>query len=357
MNVLLYLRRLDLQSGAGQLVRMQANGLKKAGARVRIRCRHGAIKFFLGSGLPVKPVSKSGVRALNDVRDHIIVDNGMQLSRANVSFVHSLMTEAIAYLQRDDLDGEVEREAAYFGELSADTTIVANSNLVKEALVKHFGLTAQRIVVHHPGFRSQVFASQRAAELRGRAREALQIGASTPVVGFVTSGDFHMRGLDLFLASAEQIAAARPEVRFLVVGSRRLPAWAASHPLIASGRLAYRPKNRRPEFWMAALDIFLYAARFEAFGMVISEAQALGIPVVTSRRVGAAECLPEAYARWLLDAPDSAELAAKTLALLGDEQARVDLAQAGIDSVRKLDQQHYMDATVGTILAQNRRVR
>ena len=108
---------------------------------------------------------------------------------------------------------------------------------------------------------------------------------------------------------------------------------------------------------MAALDIFLYAARFEAFGMVISEAQALGIPVVTSRRVGVAECLPEVYARWLIDAPDSAELAAKTLALLGDEQARVNLAQAGIDSVRKLDQQQYMDATVATILAQNRRVR
>ena len=357
MNVLLYRRRLDLHSGAGQLVRMQATGLIKAGARVRIRCRRGAVKFFLGTGLPVKPVSKAGVRALNDVRDHIIVDNGMQLSRANVSFVHSLLTEAIAYLQRDDLDGAVEREAAFFGDLSDDTTIVANSNLIKKALVKHFGLSAQRIVVHHPGFRSQVFEPQRAAQLRERARDALRISDSTPVVGFVTSGDFHMRGLDLFLASAEQIAAARPEVRFLVVGSRRLPSWAATHPLIASGRLAYRPKNRRPELWMAALDIFLYAARFEAFGMVISEAQALGIPVVTSRRVGAAECLPREYARWLLDAPDSTELAAKTLALLGDEHERVNLAQAGIDSVRNFAQQHYVDATVATILAQNRRVR
>ena len=180
MNVLLYLRRLDLHSGAGQLVRKQATGLMKAGARVRIRCRHGAIKFFLGTGLPVRPVSKAGVRALNDVRAHIIVDNGMQHSGANVSFVHSLMTEAITYLQRDDLDGEVEREAAYFGDLSGDTTIVANSNLVKRALVEHFGLMEQRIVVHYPGFRSQVFASKHALRLRGRARAALQNGASTP---------------------------------------------------------------------------------------------------------------------------------------------------------------------------------
>ena len=357
MNVLLYLRRLDLYSGAGQLVRMQATGLLKAGAKVRIRCQHGAVKFFIGTGLPVRPVSKAGARALNKARDHIIVDNGMQLSRANVSFVHSLVTEASVYLQRDDLDREIEREAAYFGDLSVDTTIVANSNLVKKALVEHFGLNAQRIVVHYPGFQSKKFASKRVAELRQRAREALQIDADTPVVGFITSGDFHLRGLDLFLASANRIAAARPEVHFLVVGSRRLPAWAVTHPLIASGRLAYRPKNRRPELWMAALDIFLYAARFEAFGMVISEAQALGIPVVTSRRVGAAECLPKEYARWLLDVPDSAELAAKTLALLGDEQACQSLARAGLKSVRDFDQQHYMDATVATISAQNRRLK
>ena len=101
---------------------------------------------------------------------------------------------------------------------------------------------------------------------------------------------------------------------------------------------------------MAALDIFLYAARFEEFGMVISEAQALGIPIVTSRRVGAAECLPREYEQWLLDAPDSAELAAKTLALLGDEQARQSLTRAGLRSIRDFDQQHYMDATVATIL-------
>ena len=182
MNVLLYLRRLDLYSGAGQLVRMQATGLLKAGAKVRIRCQRGAVQFFIGTGLPVRPVSKAGARALNKARDHIIVDNGMQLSRANVSFVHSLVTEASVYLQRDDLDREIEREAAYFGDLSVDTTIVANSNLVKKALVEHFGLNAQRIVVHYPGFQSKKFASKRVAELRQRARETLQIGADTPVV-------------------------------------------------------------------------------------------------------------------------------------------------------------------------------
>ena len=38
--------------------------------------------------------------------------------------------------------------------------------------------------------------------------------------------------------------------------------------------------------------------------MVLAEAQAMGVPVLTSRLVGASECLPDAYASWLLDRPE-----------------------------------------------------
>ena len=74
----------------------------------------------------------------------------------------------------------------------------------------------------------------------------------------------------------------------------------------ARGVVRYRPKSRHPEPWFAALDLFLYPARFEEFGMVLAEAQAMGVPVLTSRRVGASECLPSAYAPWLLDGPEPA---------------------------------------------------
>ena len=105
---------------------------------------------------------------------------------------------------------------------------------------------------------------------------------------------------------------------------------------------------------MAALDIFLYAARFEAFGMVISEAQALGIPVLTSRRVGASECLPSDYAPWLIEKPDSNEFAANVLTLLADKGARRRLISAGIERVCAFDQHHYVRETIATIMDQKR---
>ena len=352
MKVLLYRRRLDVRSGAGQLVRMQADGLRSAGVRVHIACQRGSLKFFFRTGWPVRPLSQSGVQALNGLSNHVVVDHEMQLPGADLVFVHSLESELDH--TRDGWSEKVAREAAFFKALTPTTPIVANSQLIKAALIRHFDMNAERILVHYPGFQSGKFEASETATLLRTARHTLKLDDSIPLVGFVTSGDFHTRGLDTFLSSAEQIAQVRPDVNFLVVGSKRLPDWAAAHPLTAAGRVHYRPKSGKPELWLAALDIFLYAARFEAFGMVISEAQALGIPVLTSRRVGASECLPSDYAPWLVEKPDSNEFAANVLTLLADKGARRRLISAGIERVGAFDQHHYVHETIATIVDQKR---
>jgi UDP-glucose:(heptosyl)LPS alpha-1,3-glucosyltransferase len=224
---------------------------------------------------------------------------------------------------------------------------------MKSALIEHYAIDPGRVRVHYPGYRADAFAASRTAMLRMEARRKLGLDGATPLVGFVTSGDFQTRGIDIFLAAAERIRAAEPETKFLVVGSKRLPASAQRHPLVAAGHVLYRPKSGRPELWMSALDVFLYPSRFDAFGIVIAEAQALGIPVLTSRRAGAAECLPEDYAPWLSDTPDDDVLAAHTLQLLADTDLRRSLAAAGIASVTRFSRERYVTECVATILAQN----
>jgi glycosyltransferase involved in cell wall biosynthesis len=88
--------------------------------------------------------------------------------------------------------------------------------------------------------------------------------------------------------------------------------------------------------------------------MVVAEAQALGVPVLTSRRVGAAECLPSEYAPWLIDEPAADAFAANAIALLGNARERARLSAAGIRSVAAYDDHGYVDATVATILGQKR---
>jgi glycosyltransferase involved in cell wall biosynthesis len=348
VKVLLYRRSLSLTSGAGQLIRRQAEGLKAAGEPVCVACQRGAVRFFLRTRLPVKRLRPRDLDVPRGPARHFLVDHEMQAAGAGIVFVHNLLSEACRHLPRAEWRDAAAREARFFARLPAGTPVVANSELVRSALMEHFGLAAERIEVHRPGYDSGRFNLQRAAALRARARSALGLDEAVPLTGLITSGDFAKRGLDLFLAAAEEIAAARPDARFLVAGSRRLPEWAAGHPLLVAGRARYEPKTYRPEKWMAALDLFLYPAHFEEFGIVVAEALAMGVPVLTSRRVGAAEVLPAAYAPWLADAPDSADFAAKALALLDSAAQRRGLAAAGIEAPPP-DHAGYVAATLETI--------
>jgi glycosyltransferase involved in cell wall biosynthesis len=212
-------------------------------------------------------------------------------------------------------------------------------------------------MVLYPGFDSRRYTPQRAVELRTAARRALGVAPGAPLVGFVTSGDFAKRGLDLFLDCAARIASARPDARFLIVGSKRLPDEARVHALMRAGVVCYRPKSRGPERWFAALDLFLYAARFEEFGMVVAEAQAMGVPVLTSRRVGASECMPADYAPWLLDEPEPQVMAERAIALLGDAAVRARLAGAAAVTVTAFDARAYVEGTRRLIGAQKRRLK
>jgi glycosyltransferase involved in cell wall biosynthesis len=143
----------------------------------------------------------------------------------------------------------------------------------------------------------------------------------------------------------------------LVVGSKRLPDKLRRHELVVRGVVQHRPKGVGPERWLAALDLFLYPARFEEYGLVLAEAQALGVPVLTTRLVGASECLPQCYAPWLLDRPDPALLAAHALALLGDDALRGMLAATAAVSIRSFDDMAYVRGTLRLIEAQKRRLK
>ncbi|HEX5421125.1 MAG TPA: glycosyltransferase family 4 protein [Gammaproteobacteria bacterium] len=350
MTVLLCRPTLSLRSGTGPLMRLQAEALRAAGERVELHCRRGALKFFLETRLLVRRASPARLRQRAALPGCLLVDHGMRLPEADMVFVHNLFSEAVLHLPRDDWRAAAGEEAAFFDELDAQASIVANSELVRRGLVERFGLEAGRIVVERPGFDGARFNRESAGTLRTRGRAALGIDDSTPLVGFVTSGDFGKRGLDVFLQAAEHIADVRPNARFFVVGSTRLPDLAARHPFVSNGRLLYRPKGPRPEPWFAALDVFLYPARFEEFGLVVTEALALGVPVLSSRRVGAVECLPAAYEPWVLEAPEARAFAERALSLLADAELRRGLGEAGAASAASWEAKRYADATTALML-------
>jgi glycosyltransferase involved in cell wall biosynthesis len=73
---------------------------------------------------------------------------------------------------------------------------------------------------------------------------------------------------------------------------------------------------------MRAVDAFIFPSRFEPFGLVLLEASACGLPVVTSRAAGACESLAGEGMIVLDDADDVDGLAAALRMLSSDAALR-----------------------------------
>jgi glycosyltransferase involved in cell wall biosynthesis len=349
MRSIVYRRSLSFTSGAGQLMAMQVRAMRAAGIDTQLACQRGALRFWMRAGLRARRVPEANLRILAGSPDLLVIDHGMELPDAQFVFAHNLMAEARNYLSRPDIDAAAEREQAFFSNLNRNAVVVANSELVRDAITKHYDWPADQLRVCYPGFRTDAFASDRRAQLRAQARRELGLDEATPLVGFVTSGDLHKRGLGVFIDTAVEMLAERPDLRFLITGSKTLPDWMRQHTLLTRGQLLHRPRSRVPERWMSALDVFLYPARFEEFGMVVMEACALGVPLITSRRVGASECLPDEFAPWLCATPEPRALAHLGLRLLGDRQARAALSQAGSATARAFSGASYGERSVSII--------
>ncbi len=357
MRVVLYRRSLGLGSGAAQLMLMQARGLRAAGVAVDIGGERGRLRLMLRSGRYVTRLSAAEAANLAASRQALVVDHDCAVRSAAVVFVHNLAAALAEYLPDAVDPAALGRDQAFFTGLPADTPIVANSALVRAGLEKHHAIPSSHTRVLHPGFDTARFTPASRERWRDPVRRSLDCPPEAPLIGLITSGFFVKRGIGLFLEAAERILSSHRDARFVLVGSRRLPSEIENHALLRSGALAWLPKGRRPEKFFAALDVMLYPAVYEEYGMVVAEAQAMGVPVVVSPRVGAAETLPDAYRNWGLPEVDAGSFAAKCLELLDDRMLAESLSAAALATIQNFSDGRYATASADLIVAQKERLK
>lgn len=210
--------------------------------------------------------------------------------------------------------------------------MIANSRLMKDDVMARFGIPQDRIAVIHPGHDPRRFRPDDRAKLGAPLREALGVRGGELLIGLITSGDFEKRGVALFLTALARLdQETQTKIRVLVMGKeRRLDRYRdlARHTGLGE-RIRFVEPDESIEQYYHALDVYVHPALFEEFGQSVQEAMACGVPVVTSRRVGATELYgPEADA-FVLDAPDADALAAAMTRFVGDSALRRHVAEIG----------------------------
>jgi glycosyltransferase involved in cell wall biosynthesis len=164
------------------------------------------------------------------------------------------------------------------------------------------------------------------------------------------------KGQDVFVKAADEIARARANVRFVVVGGSEFglePEYAeelrrlADTPALA-GRFVFTGFRNDVPRLMAACDVVCHTSRVqEPFGLVVIEAMAVGRPVIATAGGGPSEIIASDAEGVLVPADDPGALVRAALSLIDDPERRRRVGDKALERVRA---QFSIDVMASTLI-------
>jgi UDP-glucose:(heptosyl)LPS alpha-1,3-glucosyltransferase len=179
------------------------------------------------------------------------------------------------------------------------------------------GVPPERIRIIYNGVDGARFSPARCAGQRAAMRRRLGVGPEA-VLALLVAHNFRLKGLATLLRAMARLAAQGLPLRLVVVGGRRLDPWrqrVCRLGLQQHVTFVGRVDDVVPYY--AAADFYVHPTFYDSCSLVVLEAAACGLPVLTSRYNGAAELFQEGRDVVLVSDPaDPAELAGAMRGLL-----------------------------------------
>ena len=338
MKIALIHKRLDLNGGTERDLFQTAEGLRALGHEVHLFCSEYGVRppeGIIAHHVPVVPFGRTfrlwsfawfGRRAISQANYDVAIGFG-RLPRQDVLRCGGGTHRG--FLRRLGREGGAQRRLWQMGSFyhrsllaierrqynsTGSRTIVAVSEQVKRDIIANYSVPAEKIVVLYNGVDTKRFHPAKRGEVRDQLRNRWKIPFDAPLVLFVGSG-FRRKGLDSLLAAWKSPKLDR--VFLLIVGAdARLRSYQARAEVVAPGRIIFAGRQEDVENYYAAADVVALPSLQEAFGNVVLEALASGLPVLVSRDVGAGEIIHGPLAAGRVDAATPEALENKLLFLL-----------------------------------------
>jgi len=213
--------------------------------------------------------------------------------------------------------------------------VIANSNRVREEIVRRFGLPSEKIRVVHNGVDIARFPPDRKADARVRFRQRFGMPDGETVFLFVGSG-FARKGVGTIARAARLLAERGCEAFRVVLVGKGDPSTFVRSAGPASDRLLFTGPVAGADDLFLGADAFVFPTVYEPFSNACLEAMAAGLPVVTTTVNGASEILREGVSGFLLEDPfDAAALGNRMEKLLSS-----DLRQRMGEQARRIAEAH-----------------
>jgi UDP-glucose:(heptosyl)LPS alpha-1,3-glucosyltransferase len=182
-------------------------------------------------------------------------------------------------------------ETLFRGE--AARAVIANSRMVKDEIVRHFGYPEERIHVIYNGV-PPALSEEESARARQEIRAELSLSEWDYVVLFAGSG-WDRKGLKYAIKAMNEAALSKPLL--LVAGRGR------ERQMARSSRTRYLGPVTDLGRYFAAADAFILPTLYEPFSNACLEAMSAGLPVITTSANGFAEILKPGVTGEVLEDP------------------------------------------------------
>jgi UDP-glucose:(heptosyl)LPS alpha-1,3-glucosyltransferase len=204
----------------------------------------------------------------------------------------------------------------------------------------------RQIRIVYNGVDSERFSPECCAPHREPARQRFGMRPDS-VAALIVAHNFRLKGVATLLKAMRRLGGAGRDLRLVIVGGKHIESWqrhAARFGLSEQVHFAGRVDDPLPYY--AAADFYVHPTYYDPCSLVVLEAAACGLPLITSRYNGASEMFNAGKDVLLIDDPaDDRQLAAAMQTML-DDGARQRLGAAA----RRTILQHSFHRNVEQIL-------
>lgn len=232
------------------------------------------------------------------------------------------------------------RRIAYFLvekiQINETKIVIAISAMVKKDLIHYCRLSPEKVRIVRNGVDLKRFHPDNREQLRKDTRRELGLIDDDIFVLFVAH-NFRLKGLQTLIMAFKRIQNIAPDHKFKVgiLGAGKVKKYTAyAKKLGVVDRVIFIPNSNMPPRYYAAADISVHPSFYDPSALVVLEAMASGLPVITTTYCGTSEIIEEGKEGFVICTPANISEMADRIIELSDPDLR---RKMGVEGRRRAE--------------------